>query len=335
MVIELTAQYMGLTLKSPIVVSSNPLCDSVEQIQRMEAAGAGAVVLPSLFEEQLTIKDMDLDYYLEHHPDALPDQLRFAPDMKRHNRGADGYFAHLYRTRNETDIPIIASLNGATDGGWVRYAQMLEGVGASALELNIYHLPARFTESGAHIEQTYLRLLRDVKLRVSIPVAVKLSPYFSSLPHMVSQLADAGADAVVLFNRFYQPDIDLETETVLPNLQLSNSAELRLRLRWVAILHGHIPIDMAVTGGVHSGGDVIKSLLAGANVAMMASALLKHGPDHIATVLREAETWMTTNGYKTVPELIGRLSQQHAPDSTAFERANYIQALNSYEQESS
>jgi dihydroorotate dehydrogenase (fumarate) len=330
--IDLSTTYMGLTLNSPIVVSSNPLCDSIEQIQRMEAAGAGAVILPSLFEEQLTIADMDLDYYLEHDRDALPDRLRFAPDMKSHNKGADGYFAHLYRSRRATNIPIIASLNGSSDGGWVRYAQMLEGAGASALELNIYQLPARLHETGTEVEHAYLNLVKDVKLRVTIPVAVKLSPYFSSLPHMVHGLAEAGADAVVLFNRFYQPDIDLETETVTPNLQLSNSAELRLRLRWVAILHDHVKSELAITGGVHSGDDLIKSILAGARVAMMASALLKHGPGHIATVLREATAWMDAHGYSTIDAVRGRLSQRHVADTSAFERANYLQVLSSFEQ---
>jgi dihydroorotate dehydrogenase (fumarate) len=328
---DLSTTYLGLKLNSPVVVSSIPLCDSIENIQRMEGAGAGAVILPSLFEEQLTIKDMDLQYYLEHDPTTLPDRLRYAPNMKAHNRGADGYFAHLYQARRKTNIPIIASLNGSSDGGWVRYAQMLEGAGASAVELNIYALPARMQVTGAQIEREYLRLVRDVKARVSIPVAIKLNPYFSSLPHIVHELVEAGADGLVLFNRFYQPDIDLDTETVVPNLQLSNSAELRLRLRWVAILHEQVKSDFAVTGGVHSGDDVIKTLLAGGQVAMMASAILKYGIDHIRTVLDSAENWLTAHDHPSVDAIRGRLSQRNVTDPSSFERANYIQVLNSYE----
>jgi len=307
--------------------------DSIENIQRMEAAGAGAVILPSLFEEQLIIKDMNLLYYLEHDPKSLPGRLRYAPNMKEHNRGADGYFAHLYRARRKTNIPIIASLNGSTDGGWVRYAKLLEGAGASALELNTYALPARMQITGAQVEREYLRLVRDVKSQVSIPVAVKLNPYFSSLPHMVRDLADTGVDGVVLFNRFYQPDVDLATETVVPNLHLSAPAELRLRLRWVAILYERVKTEFAVTGGVHSADDVIKTLLAGGQVAMMASAILKYGIDHIRTVLDSAENWLTTHGHPSVDSIRGRLSQRKVSNPSAFERANYIQVLNSYQEE--
>lgn len=332
---DLTTTFLGLPLQSPLVVSSNPLCASLEQVKRMEAAGAGAVILPSLFEEQLTVKDLDLDYYVMQQPDSLPDSLRYAPDMTRHNMGADGYFAHVYRARRQTSLPIVASLNGATDGGWVRYAQMLEGVGASALELNIYDVQANPRRSGSSVEEAYLRLVDGVKRRVSIPVAVKLNPYFSALPHMVRRLADAGADGIVLFNRFYQPDIDLETETVAPNLQLSDAAELRLRLRWVAILYGRVSAEMGVTGGVHTGGDIIKSLLAGAQVAMSASALLKRGVSHIEKMLQDAADWMTTHEVATVADLRGRLSQRHVSDGAAFERANYMQVLGSYEQDAS
>lgn len=334
---DLSTTYLGLTLKSPIVVSSNPWTAELDRIQEMVEAGVGAIILPSLFEEQIRLEEAgwDLDWYRKH-PDApAPDMVRNAPQMDKYNQGSGRYIVTIYQAKKQLkgNVPIIASLNGSSEGGWTRYAQILEGAGADGLELNLYHLPTETYVSGAEVESMYVRLVEKIKESVKIPIAVKLNPYFSSLPHVAKQLVNAGADALVLFNRFYEPDFDLESELVEPNLVLSDSSELRLRLRWSAILYKQVETDLAITGGVHTAEDVIKSLMSGSNVAMMASAILKNGTSHIHQVLQNMDGWMEKRGYQTVNELIGRMSQRSANNPNAFERANYMQVLQSYEED--
>lgn len=328
---DLTTRYLGLSLPSPIVVSSCPLCRTIENMRAMQDAGAGAVILPSLFEEQLEIEDLNLQYYVTHNRNALPEALRHIPEMHEYNQGADGYLSHVYRTKKALDIPVIASLNGASRGGWTRYAKLLEAAGADALELNVYYLPTNTAVGGTQIEQRYIDLVEEVTGVVDIPVAIKLNPYFSATAHMAQRLDEAGADALVLFNRFYQPDFDLETETVVPNIELSSSAELRLRLRWTAILYGHVRADLAITGGVHSADDALKSILSGATVAMVASVLLQQNIGAIERILTGMSHWMDARDYASLADIRGKLSQRHVSDPSAFERANYMQVLQSYQ----
>lgn len=327
---NLTAHYLGLTLPTPIVVSSNPLCRKPAELQRMEAAGAGAVILPSLFEEQVEIEDLGVQHRREAERAMLPDALQHIPDMEEYNSGVDGYLGMVFEAKRAVNIPVIASLNGVSSRGWVRYARLLEAAGADAIELNVYRMPTYSFTTSARVEDSHAELVRRVKENVAVPVAVKIGPYFSALPHFVEQLAEAGADAVVMFNRFYQPDFDIETETVVSNLQYSTPEELRLRLRWVALLYGQVNIDLAITGGIHSGADAVKALLAGAQVAMVASSLLMRGIDHIATIRTELNQWLERKHHADVAGIIGKLSPQRGQKSETFERANYIQELRSY-----
>lgn len=329
---NLKTTYLGLDLPSPLVISSIPLTANLEQIQLMAAAGAGAVVLPSLFEEQIQLEDAGLDWYLQNQDRyPLPSILRDMPQMDKFNKGSGRYLATIYQAKQIAgDMRIIASLNGSSKGGWIRYARMMQSAGADAIELNIYHLPTETYLAGEEIEAMYVRLVQAVKESVDIPVAVKLNPYFSSLPNMVHQLSKAGADGVVLFNRFYEPDFDVETETVTPNLVLSDSHELRLRLRWAGILYKQVETNLAITGGVHTAEDIAKCLLAGADVAMMASAILQHGVSYVPTVLENLQAWMARHGYSAVSQLQGRMSQRAIHNPAVFERVNYVQVLQSY-----
>ena len=327
---DMTTNYLGLQLKSPIVVSSNPLNKDLNMLAQMEAAGAGAIVLPSLFEEQIKMQDMGLIYARYIKKEQWPVHLRRIPDLDEYNKGVGGYLALISEASRALDIPVIASLNATSHRQWSRYATLVEAVGAAAIELNVYYIPTSVYTSPEEVTNKYISLVKSVKANCKLPVAVKLHPYFHSIPYMARQLSDAGADAVVLFNRFYQPDIDLDTETVSPNLQLSDSAELRERLRWAALLYRQVPVDIAVTGGVHTGQDALKAILSGANVAMVASALLKHGPAHIASMLDEMKAWMVRSNYEKLTPLIGKLSPKRSETLDAFERADYIQELNSY-----
>jgi dihydroorotate dehydrogenase (fumarate) len=328
--VDLSTTYLGLTLKNPLVVSASPLCEKIDNIRRMEDAGASAVVLPSLFEEQISLESHHLDRYLSHGTESFAESLTYFPDMVDYNLGPDGYLEHIRRAKFVVDIPIIGSLNGSSTGGWITYARKIEEAGADALELNVYHIPTDPELTGAQVEQMYLDLVRDVKASIRIPVAVKLNHFFSAFANMGWRLDQAGADALVLFNRFYQPDFDLEKLEVVPNLTLSSSYEVLLRLHWVAILYGHIRADLAVTGGVHTAHDVLKAMMVGARVAMMTSALLKNGIEHLTTVRADLLAWMEEHEYESIRQMQGSMSHRSVPDPAAFERGNYMKVLSSY-----
>ncbi len=326
---DMSTRYLGMTLRSPLVVSSNPLCADIDKLSAMQDAGAGAVILPSLFEEQVTQLGIDSD------PASvakvpIPPALRHLPELDDYNHGAAGYLMLLNEAQESLEIPVIASLNGTSAGGWTRYARLLQSAGAAALELNLYYLPTDPRTSGMELERRFLTLVEAVRREVHIPIAVKLSPYFSSLPNMARRLREAGADALVLFNRFYQPDFDPDTKTVTPSLELSTHAELRLRLRWTAILHPTLDCDLAITGGVHSGLDALKAILAGAQVAMTASAVLTNGVEYLVQMRSELEAWLNEHRFDAVDDARGHMSHANLQAPAALERANYITELRSY-----
>jgi dihydroorotate dehydrogenase (fumarate) len=328
--IDLTTKYLGLTLMNPLVVSASPLSEDLGNIRRMEDAGASAVVLPSLFEEQLQVESNALDQFLSQGTESYAEALTYIPNMPGYHLGPDGYLEHVRAAKQAVKVPIIGSLNGVSTGGWVGYAKKIEEAGADALELNIYFISTDPEMSGGQVEQKYVDLVTQVKASIHIPVAVKIGPYFSSLPNTAKRLDQAGASALVLFNRFYQPDFDLEALEVVPNLILSTPHELLLRLNWVAVLYGKLKADLAVTGGVHSGLDVLKSMMAGARVAMMTSALLRNGIGHLATVRTELLKWMEEHEYESIHQMQGSMSQRAVADPSAFQRANYVKVLSSY-----
>jgi dihydroorotate dehydrogenase (fumarate) len=327
---DLTTTYLGLTLKNPLVASPSPLCEDLGNLRQMEDAGASAIVLHSLFEEQLTLESQDLDHFLTHGTDSFAEALTYYPDVAEYKMGPDGYLEHVRKAKAAVKIPIIGSLNGVSSGGWIRYAKKIEQAGADALELNVYYIPTDPDMSGAQVEQMYADLVRDVRASVKIPVAVKLGPYFSAMASMARRLDQAGANGLVLFNRFYQPDFDLEKLEVTPNLVLSRSDELRLRLTWVGILYGRVKADMAITGGVHTAEDVIKSMMAGARVAMMTSALLRNGIAYLKTLQDGILDWMEKHEYTSIRQMQGSMSQKSVAEPAAFVRANYMKVLRSY-----
>lgn len=327
---RLTTSYLGLILKNPIVASSSPLSHTVDSIRRLEDAGAAAVVMYSLFEEQITFDSFYIDYYLTTGTNSYAESLNYFPEMEGYNVWPDEYMNLIRRAKEAVDIPIIGSLNGVSAGGWTDYAILMEEAGADAIELNVYYIPTSTDLDGREVENMYVEILREVKQAVTVPVAVKLSPYFSSTANMAKRLVEEGANGLVLFNRFYQPDIDLETLEVVPRLVLSNSNELRLPLRWVAILYGRLLADLAITTGIHTSGDVLKGLMAGARVTMMASELLQNGIRRIKIILDEIRQWMEEHQYESVAQMTGSMSQQHCAEPAAFERANYMKMLASY-----
>jgi len=327
---NLTTNYLGMDLKNPIVASSSPLSHTVDSIRRVEDAGAAAVVMYSLFEEQIGFDSYYIDYHLTQGIDSYAESISYFPDMQSYNVGPDQYLNLIRRAKETVNVPIIGSLNGTSVGGWTDYASLIEEAGADALELNIYYLPTHPDITGMEVERLYLDILSAVRQAVTIPVAVKLSPFFSSVANMSSRLADHGSDGLVLFNRFYQPDFDLENLEVAPRLVLSNSDDLRLPLRWVAILYGRVSADLAITSGIHTSHDVIKGLMAGAKVTMMASELLQNGVRRIGQVLNELVTWLNEHEYESVMQMIGAMSQKHCAEPAAFERANYMKMLDSY-----
>lgn len=327
---DLSTTYLGLELKNPVVVSGNPLCKEIDMIRRMEDVGAAAVVLHSLFEEQLDAESHHLDRYLSHGTESYAEAIEYFPDLDEYKLGPEEYLQHIEQAKQAVDVPIIASLNGVTSGGWIDYAKRIESAGADALELNIYFVAADAEMSSAAVDATYYELVQDIRKEVSIPLAVKLSPYFSSPGFVCKNLTAAGADGLVLFNRFYQPDFDLENLTVVPHLNLSSPHELLLRLHWTALLYGRVDADIAITGGVHHGTDLIKCMMAGAKVGMVASALMKHGFDQIRTILEETRAWMKFKEYESIRQMQGSMSQCNVAEPAAFERANYIKVLSSY-----
>jgi dihydroorotate dehydrogenase (fumarate) len=328
---DLTTTYLGLKLKNPLVASASPFPKKIENIQRMEAAGLAAIVLHSLFEEQITFESNELDHFLNVGTESFAEALTYFPDLQHYNMGPEPYLELIRKARAAVNIPIIASLNGISTGGWVEYARKIEQAGASALELNMYYLPTDPNLSGAELEEAYVHLVRDVRAKVHIPLAVKLSPFFSALPQMARRLISAGANGLVLFNRFYQPDFDLDSLQVVPHLKPSTSDDLLLPLRWIAILYDRIETDFALSSGVHTGQDLIKAVMAGASVAMTTSSLLENGIEHAGRILKEGEQWMTAHEYKSIRQMQGSMSQKAVAEPAAFERANYMKALQSYD----
>jgi len=329
-VFDLTTTYLGLSLRSPLVASSGPLTARIDSLRALEQAGIAAVVLPSLFEEQVEHEDVQslrLGYL---GADSNPEATSYFPDLADHESVVDRYLRHVEEAKKALLVPVVASLNGETAGGWVRYARLLELAGADALELNLYGIAADVDLTGREVEDDQVELVALVKESISIPLAVKIGPFYTALAHQAARIVGAGADGLVLFNRFYQPDIDPQTRKVVPALVLSSSAELRLPLRWTAILSGRVEASLALTTGVHTGADVARSLLAGADVAMMTSALLENGPEHVATVERELVAWAVESGFESVAQLRGSVSQRHVADPSAFERANYMATLTGF-----
>ena len=329
--VDLTTTYMGLPLKNPVVASSSPISKTLDGLKRLEDNGAAAVVMYSLFEEQITFESRELDHYLSYGAESFAEALTYFPDMTRYNIGPDAYLEHVREAKQALSIPVIGSLNGISTGGWIRYAKLIEDAGADAIEINAYYIPTDLLLSGAEVEQVYIDLARDVKDSVKIPVAIKLNHFLSSIPYVASRLDQIGIDGLSLFNRFYQPDIDLENLEVLPNLALSSPHELRVRLRWAAILYGRIKADLALTGGVHSAHDVLKAMMVGAKAAMMASALLRNGTAYLREVLRDVQIWMEEHEYESIRQMQGSMSQRAVGRPAAFERANYMKVLNSFE----
>jgi len=328
---NLATRYLGLDLANPIVPSASPITREVESLERLEEAGAAAVVLPSLFEEQIEHETMAINAALNFGAEISAESTEgYFPEMDDYNTGAGDYLKKLRAAKSALSIPVIASLNGTTHGGWTLYARVLEEAGADALELNIYIVAADIDQAGAEVEAEYLRLVEAVRAAVHIPLAVKIGPFFSSMGNMAMQLTDAGADGLVLFNRFYQPDINLELLSIEPNLVLSTSDEMRLVLRWMAILYGRVGTSLAATTGVHTVEDVVKLILAGADVTMLASALLRYGPELISSLLDGLSGWLDERGYESVNQARGSLSQLSSPDPKAFERANYMRTLVEY-----
>jgi dihydroorotate dehydrogenase (fumarate) len=333
MSVDLRTRYLGLELRNPIVASASPLTGSVESLKRLDDAGVGAVVLPSLFEEQIEHEEMATHNLMLYGAELSPEARGFFPEMQQYDTGADKYLKLIGEAKKALSVPVIASLNGHTPGGWTRIAKQFEEAGADAIELNVYFLAADPADTGADVEQRYLDLVASVRATTKVPVAVKVAPYFSAMASMAVRLAGAGASGLVLFNRFVQPDIMLDELEVAPHLVLSTSDELRLALRWIAILYGRVEASLAATGGAHTPEDVVKVLLAGADCVMIASSLLRQGPQHVETLVRGVQAWMSEREYVSVTQMKGSLSQRSCPDPDAFERSNYMKALKSYASE--
>jgi dihydroorotate dehydrogenase (fumarate) len=327
---DLSTKYLGLSLTGPLLASASPLCESVDNIKRLEDHGISAVVLPSLFEEQLELESMAVDSDLARGTESFPESAHFFPDLQTYNLGPDGYLDLIRHAKESVHIPVVASVNGISKGGWVQYGKMMEEAGADAIELNIYSIVTDPAVSGTEVEKNYIELVRQLKRSLRVPLAVKLSPFFSAPANMAVRFDEAHADGIILFNRFYQPDFDIEQLIVSPSLALSRPEELLLRIHWAAILYGHVKADIGITGGVHTSRDVIKCVLAGAKVAFMTSALLRNGVQHAAYVLKELSRWLDEHEYTSVQQMCGSMSHGSVPDPTAFERGNYMKVLSSY-----
>ncbi len=327
---DLSTTYMGLKLKNPIVPSASPLSQNVDTVKTMEDAGAAAIVVYSLFEEQINHESGELDHYLSFHAESYAEATNYFPQPNEFKLTPYQYLDHIANLKKSLSIPVIGSLNGVSTGGWIQYARNIEQAGADALELNVYYVPANPQVSSTDIEKMYTDVLTEIKKNVKIPVAVKLSPFFTSMGNMAKSLDNAGADALVMFNRFYQPDFDLDKLEVVPNLVLSTNWEMRLPLRWIAILYGQLKASLALTSGVHNEMDVIKSVMAGADVVQLASELLVKGPKRVGEILKGVEMWMEEKEYDSINTMKGSMSQKAVAEPAAFERANYMKMLNSY-----
>lgn len=331
MSVDLTTTYLGLTLRSPLVVgAAAPLTEDLDQLKAFEDAGAAAVVLHSLFEEQIEQEQLDLHHHAMAGAESYGEALSYLPEPSLFHVGHELYLRHIEQARARVAVPIIASLNGTSPGQWVRFARQIEQAGADALELNIYSLPTDPHLSSAAIEGQVEEIVREVRAEVKLPLAVKLSPFFTNLSAMARRLVEAGADGLVLFNRFYQPDIDIEELEVRPNLLLSTPHDLRLPLRWIALLHGRLQADLGASGGVHRGTDVVRLLMAGASITQVVGALLRHGPARLASLEEELAVWLQDHDDATVRELVGCMSQQRCPNPSEYERAQYMRAIQSY-----
>jgi dihydroorotate dehydrogenase (fumarate) len=327
---DLKTTYLGLTLENPLVPSASPLSRNVDIIKRAEDAGAGAMVMHSLFEEQVTLESQQLDHYLEYFTEAFAEALDWYPNREQYQVGPEQYLDNIRKAKEAVDIPIIGSLNGISTGGWTDYAKAIEQAGADALELNVYYLPTDPVLDSDAVEDLAVEVVEAVNDRISIPLAVKLSPFYSALPNLVVRLKESGADGLVLFNRFYQPDLDIEDLDVVSNLKLSTSDELRLPMRWIAILYGRVDLDLALTTGVHTHVDALKGLMAGAKVTMMASELLQNGVERLGEIKQDMVRWMEEHEYESVEQMQGSLSQQRVAEPAAFERANYMRVLQAW-----
>lgn len=327
---DLSTKFMGLTLKNPIVPSASPLSRGIDSVKSLEDAGASAIVVYSLFEEQISHDQNELDYYLTHGTESYAEATSYFPENDDYFAGPEEYLKHISNIKKTVGIPVIGSLNGVSAGGWMKYAKLIEEAGADAIELNTYYIPTDINITGEEIENMYIENLKAIKKIVKIPVAMKLAPYFSSMANMAKKFDDAGADGLVLFNRFYQPDFNLETLTVEPNLVLSSNWEMRLPLRWIAILFGKIEASLAATSGIHHYEDVIKVMMAGGDAAMICSELLVNGIGRISEIIRDLESWMEENEYDSVSLMKGSMSQRSVAEPAAFERANYMKTLQSY-----
>lgn len=328
---NLSTDYLGLKLKNPIMPGASPLVDDLATVRRLEDAGAAAIVMHSLFEEQINLERQALAHDIEAHTESFAEATSFLPNEEDFDETSEQYLALICKIKGIVSIPVIASLNGITPGGWVHHAKLMQQAGADALELNYYDLPSDPLKTGMDVEQRALDLVKAMRQEVSIPIAVKLSPFFSSLPNFVNQLRGAGANGVVLFNRFYQPDINIEDLDTNSVLELSTPSELRLRLRWLAVLSSQVDISYAATGGVHSATDAIRAIMAGAHAVQVVSALLKNGPDHLATLIADLGRWLEEHEYESIEQMRGTMNLKHCPDATAFERANYLRILKSWQ----
>lgn len=327
---DLTTHYLGLTLKNPIVAAASPLTKKIETAKKLDDAGVGAIVMYSLFEEQIIHESLELDHYLSRGANTFAEALSYLPEISSYNMGPGKYLDHLSAIKKSVSVPVIGSLNGVSKGGWTRYAHHMQEAGADAIELNLYYLPADPDLTANELENTYLELISDVRKSLSIPLSVKISPFTTALPNFARRCADAGANGMVLFNRFYQPDLDLENLEVVHSLSLSTSEELRLPLRWISILYGKVNIDLALTSGVHTATDVIKSMMVGAKAVMVASELLKNGYGRVPDMLATMTSWMEEHEYESVQQMQGSMSQQSVKEPAAYERNNYMQVLGTY-----
>ena len=328
---DLSTTYLGLNLKSPLVVGScAPLTEDLDNLKRMEDSGAGAIVLHSFFEEQLRQERLELHHHLTYGTESFAEALTYFPEPQIFHVGSDEYLSHIRQAKESLNIPIIGSLNGSTLGGWLDYAQQIEQAGADALELNIYYIPTDLDIPGAEVEQNYLDILKAVRSEIKIPLAVKIGPHFSNMANMAKRFAEYGADGLVLFNRFYQPDINLEDLEVYPNVLLSTPHEIRLPMRWIAILYGRVELDFAATSGILHATDVLKMLMVWAKITQLVSSLLRHGIGHISVLEANMLRWMEEHEYESVKQMQGSMSQLHCPDPSAFERVNYMKALQTY-----